>query len=86
MKSKENKYRYRILRIRDVVSICGLSPTSLWRRERAGHFPKKIDLGGGSKGWLENEIYQWVEDRVAARDENQTPNSDQQTLSVIQDY
>lgn len=56
--------------VRDRVG--GWSDTTLWRRVRAGTFPKPIKLSGGkygAVGWIESEVTAWIEARIAARDE-----------------
>ncbi len=55
----------RVLRAREVIEKTGLSRTCLWRRERAGAFPSRRDLGGGLVGWLESDIDAWIESRPA---------------------
>lgn len=54
----------KILRQKQVSEMVGLSRTTLWERERAGKFPKRIDLGGGRIGWLESEVIEWIESRA----------------------
>jgi hypothetical protein len=50
---------------------------TLWRRERQNPptFPRRIKLGPNSVGWLAEEIDEWIEDRVAARDAQQGQQS-----------
>ena len=57
-----------ILRCREVVKYCGLSRATIERRVREGEFPKPIPLGGKSKGWLVEEINEWLQSQVNARD------------------
>ena len=59
----------KILRLPDVMQSTGLSKTSLWRRVRAGDFPKAVKLGGpGSRavGWRASDVEAWLENRPAA--------------------
>jgi prophage regulatory protein len=37
------------------------------RLEKEGRFPRKISLGGQTKGWLESQIDAWFEERAATR-------------------
>ena len=54
-----------ILRKRAVQQRTGLSDTTIWRLERAGDFPARVQItDAGSVGWYENEIDEWVHDRV----------------------
>jgi prophage regulatory protein len=45
-----------------------LSRTQLWRNERAGKFPKRVNVTEGRVAWVEREIDSWIAARVAARD------------------
>jgi prophage regulatory protein len=43
------------------------SKVHLWRLEREGKFPRRVQLGENRHGWLESEIDDWVLERMAAR-------------------
>ena len=51
----------RILRKPEVLARMGLSDPSIWRREKVGKFPQRIQLGGTAIGWRESEITEWIE-------------------------
>lgn len=51
----------RIIRYAEVQKKVGLSRTTIWRKERAGEFPKRISLGVGAVGWRESEINAWID-------------------------
>ena len=53
----------RILNINEVVKKIGLSEVTIWRRERDGSFPKRINLSERRVGWVESEIEDWVDFR-----------------------
>lgn len=57
----------RVLRSPEVVQRVGLSRTQIWRLERAGNFPKRIQIGLNSVGWIEHEVDGWIEARAAER-------------------
>ena len=59
----------RILRKPEVVHRVGLSGMEIWRREKAGRFPRRVRLGPQSVGWVEAEIDAYLEQLVAARDD-----------------
>jgi prophage regulatory protein len=65
----ENKTenRPRIMRKPEMLNMVGLSDPTIWRMEQAGNFPKRIQLGGNSCGWLESEVMGWLAERIAAR-------------------
>ena len=44
------------------------SPPHIARLEKAGKFPKRVMLGPNRVGWLEEEIDQWIRDRIEERD------------------
>ncbi len=58
----------KILRRREVEALTGRSRSSLYRDMEAGKFPKPIQLGEKSIGWLESEIVAWIEERIVERD------------------
>lgn len=58
----------RIIRRAELREKVGYSPMHIWRLERDGKFPKRIQLGPHSVGWIEEEVDQWIEALVAERD------------------
>ncbi len=58
----------RVLRKREVVRKVGYSGMHISRLEKAGQFPKRIQLGPNSVGWIEAELDAWIEAKVAERD------------------
>ena len=52
----------RILRIRDVVKIVGMSKATIYRRAARGEFPEALKLGPGAVGWRESAIVQWMDE------------------------
>lgn len=54
----------RILRLKEVIRLTGLSRSSLYLQIASGQFPKQVKLTGArSVGWHENDVYQWIESR-----------------------
>lgn len=37
------------------------------RLEKAGQFPKRVQLGPNRVGWLEDEVHDWMQRRIDAR-------------------
>ena len=56
----------RLLRIRQVMQVTGLSRMTIYRLERAGNFPQRRRLGMNSVAWLEGDVSQWVDSRPLA--------------------
>lgn len=55
-----------MLRRRQVEARTGLSRSTIYAGVNAGTFPKPIQLGAQSVGWLASEIDAWLRERVAA--------------------
>ncbi len=55
-----------ITRPRDLPKKTGLSKTTCWRLERAGDFPKRIQLSAGAVGYRTAEIETWLVSRQSA--------------------
>ena len=59
----------KILRPNAVSEKVGLSKTTIWRRERDGDFPRRLQLGGKAVGWHESEVDEWIETRARTKSE-----------------
>lgn len=53
-----------ILRLPAVRARTGLSRSTIYMRISKGTFPRAYPLGGRIVGWLESDIYSWIEDKV----------------------
>ncbi|MEZ5548080.1 MAG: AlpA family transcriptional regulator [Pseudomonadales bacterium] len=54
----------RILRLKEVQQMTGLSRSTIYAEIAKGKFPKQVKLTGArSVGWHESAINQWVESR-----------------------
>ena len=62
----------RVLREKDRFRLTGLSRVQVWRLEREGRFPKRIQLGTNSVGWLANELAAWIAAKAKARTASST--------------
>ena len=67
--SNKTETRKRLLRMREVLELTGLSRSSVYDRMNMGLFPKSCSLGGRSVAWVESEITQWIDSQIAQRDE-----------------
>lgn len=59
----------RILSKRQVKEIVLYSPQHIARLEKAGKFPERVKLGPNRVGWVESEVLEWLEQRLAQREE-----------------
>ena len=57
-----------ILRLGAVRSRTGLSRSTIYLRIAEGTFPKQINLGGRSVGWLSSELETWLAEQIERRD------------------
>ncbi len=61
----------RILSKRDLKELVLYSPQHITRLEKAGQFPKRVQLGPNRVGWVESEVLDWLTERLESRS-NQT--------------
>lgn len=58
----------RLIRIAEVLRICGLSRATLYREIKAKQFPAPLKISARSVGWLQDEVMmEWVASRVILR-------------------
>jgi prophage regulatory protein len=53
----------RLLRVRQVMEVTGLSRMTIYRLEQAGNFPRRKRLSANTVAWSETDISQWVDSR-----------------------
>lgn len=51
----------RIIRIRTVLELTGLSRSTLYRKVQEGTFPKQIALSKRCAGWRQSEVQTWMQ-------------------------
>lgn len=49
----------RLLKLKDVARETSLHPATIYRRIKAGEFPRGRPIGGGRVAWLEREVEDW---------------------------
>ena len=57
----------RILSKRDLKELVLYSPQHVARLEKAGKFPKRVQLGPNRVGWVESEVLDWLAERLESR-------------------
>ena len=55
---------HQILRLTDVITMTGLSRSTIYLRMVQGEFPNKINLGSRAVGWISSEVNEWIEERI----------------------
>lgn len=53
-----------VLRLPQVINKTGLSRSSIYLRISKGEFPQSVSLGDRAVGWLENEIDEWIGNKI----------------------
>ena len=67
-KDTASKATRRLIRLPEVKRKTGLSRTTIWREVRAGRFPPPVEMSPGTRAWVDDEIDDAIEARIAARD------------------
>jgi prophage regulatory protein len=52
-----------LLRLRQVGDACALSRSELYRRIRAGNFPKPVSIGRRAVAWRSSDVSDWIATR-----------------------
>ena len=55
----------RFLRRPEVTARTGLSRSTIKMRMREGSFPRPVQLGARAVGWIEEEVDEWIRERIA---------------------
>lgn len=63
-----NPEKLKILRLKKVTDKTGLPRSTIYLGIQEGTFPRPINLGARSVGWIESEIDQWLMSRIEQRD------------------
>lgn len=58
----------RILSKRQLKELVLYSPQHIARLEKAGQFPKRVQLGPNRVGWVEAEVLDWLQSRLDCRE------------------
>jgi prophage regulatory protein len=58
----------RILSKRQLKELVLYSPQHIARLEKAGQFPKRVQLGPCRVGWVEDEVLDWLRSRLESRE------------------
>jgi prophage regulatory protein len=59
----------RLIRIDEVLHICGLSRSSVYASIQRGEFPTQVKLSRKASAWLYSEVVAWVRERSVLRHE-----------------
>lgn len=56
----------KLLTLRQVAELVGLSRTTIWRLERSGQFPRRRQVSTKAVRWNQAEILGWINSRPVA--------------------
>ncbi|MEN5173630.1 AlpA family phage regulatory protein [Acinetobacter higginsii] len=70
---QSNVYQYQILNIKTVIEITAISRSTIYEMINPksnyydASFPRPISLTQNRIGWISQEIYEWIESKIAKR-------------------
>lgn len=70
----------KLVRLKRVLEITGLSRTTIWRLERAGEFPKCLRITDKSVAWLESDIQDWIQSKIYMRKKDDLTSKNEEKL------
>ncbi len=59
--------KFKIIKLPRVMEMTTFCRTTIYRLIEKGKFPKQIKLAERSSGWLENEVLDYLDDRINSR-------------------
>ena len=60
----------KLLRLNDVLCRTGLSRSGIYRLMAENLFPRQVELGERSRAWVEQEVNDWIGERIKKRNGN----------------
>ena len=54
----------RLIRKPELLRRVPYSDTTIWREEKAGRFPRRVQLGPMAVAWYEDEVDEWIKSRI----------------------
>ncbi len=58
----------RLLKLKDVMHLTGLGRSTVYKYISERRFPKPVVLGERNVAWVEDEIQEWIMEKIAQRD------------------
>ena len=58
----------KFIRLPTVIELTGYRRTTIYEKISAGTFPAPVKLGPRAIAWIEEEIKEWMDERIAERD------------------
>lgn len=60
----------------EVKRAVGLSRSTIFRLERSGAFPRRVQLSPGTVGWIREQVEHWLEQKGVPRSGSNAGSSD----------
>jgi prophage regulatory protein len=60
---KGKQMRGHFLKAKEVMELTGLSRVTIWRMERDGNFPRRVEISPRRIGWIKSELDEWAANR-----------------------
>lgn len=61
----ETNSSFRVIRIDEVCNRLQLSRSWIYQQVALDQFPRPVSLGARAVGWIESEVEDWLEQRIA---------------------
>lgn len=58
----------KLIKLKDVLDITGLSRSFVYALAQKGEFPKPVKLSERSSAWVQSEVDDWIDARISSRD------------------
>ena len=62
----------RLIKLKEVMNCTGLARSTIYKYISESAFPKPVPLGERAVAWVEDEIHEWILERIAQRDGGNT--------------
>ena len=59
----------RLIKLKEVLTITGLSRSHTYALAQRGEFPRPVKLTERSSAWVQAEVLNWIDSRIAQRDQ-----------------
>ena len=59
----------RLIKMKEVIQQTGLGRSTVYKYMDEGRFPASVPVGAGAVRWREDEVQEWIQDRVDERDQ-----------------
>ena len=58
-----------LIKLKTVIETTGVSRSHIYALAQKGQFPKPVKLTERSSAWVESEVQEWIDTRIAQRDQ-----------------